>query len=268
MAEWLGRALQKLVQRFESASDLQPPSVWWFFLIPPLMRILLVAATSMEIQPLLKEFEITYDVGNFNIFQKQLSPNLELHIGICGVGIHHTAFHLGRTLMQHNYDMAIQAGICGSFSEQLPIGATVEVIRETLSEFGAESNGEFIPASALQFNGDGASVVVENTIENTSPTLEVWQSLPKTTGITVNTVHGNASSIHAIRQRLNPDIETMEGFAFFYGCRYFQLPFYQVRTVSNFIEPRNTLNWNIPLAVENLNNVLCNTLYQFSDKWK
>lgn len=31
MAEWLGKALQKLVQRFESASDLKPASAGFVF---------------------------------------------------------------------------------------------------------------------------------------------------------------------------------------------------------------------------------------------
>ncbi|HET8963083.1 MAG TPA: hypothetical protein VFM99_04255, partial [Chitinophagales bacterium] len=82
--------------------------------------------------------------------------------------------------------------------------------------------------------------------------------------ITVNTVHGKLESIHAIKRRLDPDTESMEGFAFFYACRFFNIPFYQIRTVSNFVEPRNKSNWNIPLAVENLNKVLIKAIKEIS----
>ena len=33
MAEWLGRGLQNLVQRFESASDLKRYQKWWRFFV-------------------------------------------------------------------------------------------------------------------------------------------------------------------------------------------------------------------------------------------
>ena len=53
--------------------------------------------------------------------------------------------------------------------------------------------------------------------------------------------------------RVNPDIESMEGAAFFMVCQKFKLPCLQIRTISNKIENRNKQNWKIELAIDNLN---------------
>ena len=48
----------------------------------------------------------------------------------------------------------------------------------------------------------------------------------------------------------------MEGAAFFYVCLQEKIPFLQIRSISNYVEKRNKSNWNIPLAIDNLNVVL------------
>jgi futalosine hydrolase len=52
---------------------------------------------------------------------------------------------------------------------------------------------------------------------------------------------------------LNVQIESMEGAAFFYACRQAGVPCMQIRAVSNYVEKRNRDNWQIGLAVKNLN---------------
>ena len=85
-------------------------------------------------------------------------------------------------------------------------------------------------------------------------------ALKQVRGITVNTVHGNRQSIGAITERLRPQVESMEGAAFFYACNDARLPSLQLRAISNTVEERNTANWNIPVAVENLNKHLVGLL--------
>jgi futalosine hydrolase len=50
-----------------------------------------------------------------------------------------------------------------------------------------------------------------------------------------------------------PQIESMEGAAFFYACRQLNVPCLQIRAVSNYVEKRNRDNWHIGLAIKNLN---------------
>jgi futalosine hydrolase len=48
----------------------------------------------------------------------------------------------------------------------------------------------------------------------------------------------------------------MEGAAVFYACLYAGVPFAQVRSISNWVEPRNRANWKLDEAISNLNNIL------------
>jgi hypothetical protein len=49
--------------------------------------------------------------------------------------------------------------------------------------------------------------------------LKVAFYLKKARAITVNTVHGNDMSIKKVQERLTPQLESMEGAAFFYACQ-------------------------------------------------
>jgi futalosine hydrolase len=44
----------------------------------------------------------------------------------------------------------------------------------------------------------------------------------------------------------------MEGAAVFYVCNWLGVDCLQIRAVSNYVEPRETAYWNIPLALEKL----------------
>ena len=65
-------------------------------------------------------------------------------------------------------------------------------------------------------------------------------------------VHRNEKSIELVTSNLHPDIESMEGAAFFYVCMMEKIPCVQLRAISNYVERRNKNNWNIPLSLKNL----------------
>jgi futalosine hydrolase len=45
----------------------------------------------------------------------------------------------------------------------------------------------------------------------------------------------------------------MEGAAFMYACLIHQIPFAEVRAVSNVVEKRNRASWKLREAIDNLN---------------
>jgi futalosine hydrolase len=45
----------------------------------------------------------------------------------------------------------------------------------------------------------------------------------------------------------------MEGAAIAMVCEKENIPYLQVRSISNYVTKRNTNEWNIPLAIKNLN---------------
>ena len=67
-------------------------------------------------------------------------------------------------------------------------------------------------------------------------------------------VHGFEPSIEKFRA-VYPDaqVESMEGAAFFYACLQQQIPFLEVRSISNYVEKRDRSKWDISGAVNALN---------------
>lgn len=203
------------------------------------MNILIVAATNREIEPLLNKLKAL-----------KFKPD----VLITGVGMVATTFMLTKTFSAKKYDAAINLGICGSFNRSLKIGEVVNITEDIFSELGAEDGDSFLKLSDMKF-ADKKDVFLKPFRKFSSPALKEFI---KVKGITVNTVHGNKKSISKVIALYNPDVESMEGAAFFYVCNQFKIPAVQLRAVSNYVERRNAKNWNIPLAVEKLNEaVLC-----------
>ncbi len=198
------------------------------------MNILIVAATKREIEPLLNKLK-----------GLKFKPD----VLITGVGMVATTFMLTKTLSAKKYDAAINLGICGSFNHSLEIGEVVTIREDIFSELGAEDGDSFLKLSDMKF-ADTKDVFLKPAKKFSAPALRKFK---KVKGITVNTVHGNKKSISKVVALYNPDVESMEGAAFFYACNQFEIPAIQLRAVSNYVERRNMKNWNISLAVENLN---------------
>ncbi|HJM16593.1 MAG TPA: futalosine hydrolase, partial [Flavobacteriales bacterium] len=161
-------------------------------------------------------------------------PNL-----ITGFGMVNTAINLTKELVENNFDFVVNMGIAGSFSSDILIGDVVEVVEDNFSEIGFENGVSFSEFSELNVK--------------TSYEIKGGTTLRKVKSITVNTVHGNEKSIDKIVKRLNPDIESMEGAAVFQVCKKFKIPCVQIRSISNKVEIRNKENWNLELAISNLN---------------
>ena len=195
------------------------------------MRILVVAATEFEVESLRVE------VG---------SQKSNIDFLITGVGMVATAFALGKHLATNKYDLVVNLGIAGSFDRSITLDEVVEVTEDHLSELGAEDDGTFLPIETLGFG---------ESIFKTDARLSSYinSGLRQVTAITVNTVHGHEPSIKKLTTRIQPQLESMEGAAFFYACKQAGVPCLQIRAVSNYVEKRNRDAWQIGLAIKNLN---------------
>jgi futalosine hydrolase len=220
------------------------------------MRILVVAATEAEVGRLREEF------GGESQESRVKSQDLEgddqdsglstfnFELLITGVGMVATAFALGRHLASNSYDLVINLGIAGSFDKNIALGSVIEVTEDTFAELGAENDNEFL---AIETMGFGEGTFYPSTKLSNLYNLFNNFNLKTAKAITVNTVHGNDASIKKVTERLDSQLESMEGAAFFYACHQMNVPCIQIRAVSNYIEKRNRDNWQIGLAVKNLN---------------
>jgi len=212
------------------------------------MRVLVVAATEFEVGGLMLE------VRSQNQETRIKSQKIEFLIP--GVGMVATAFAMGKHLAAHQYDLAINFGIAGSFDRSIDLGEVVEVVEDTFSELGAEDDDDFLSIEKLGFGEC-----------NFKPSARLYDykiaDIRQVSAITVNTVHGNEASIQKIANRLNPQLESMEGAAFFYACKQAGIPCLQIRAVSNYVEKRNRDAWQIGLAIKNLNSFAAEFLKRF-----
>jgi len=206
------------------------------------VRILLVAATAAEIDPLARGARRFARAGH------------DVDVLVTGVGMVPTAAHVSTVLAGQHFDWALNVGLCGSFDSALPPGTVVHVVSEELAEVGAEDGEGFLTLAELRLLQKDEFPFQDARLVNTSPPgNEVIGRLPRVSGITVNTVHGNERSIAAVVERCRPQVESMEGAAFMYACLLQKMPFAEVRAVSNVVERRNRGAWKMAEAIDNLN---------------
>jgi len=162
------------------------------------MNLLVVAATGFEIKPFIEN-------------------NKSADVLITGVGIPATVFHLTKQLAQKEYDLAIQAGIAGTFNNTLVKESVVMIETDTFGDIGIDEKGNF-------------TTLFETGLahENDFPYNNGWllnkheyfthPSLPVAKGITVNKIIDDEIQIKRLREKFGADIESMEGAAFHYVC--------------------------------------------------
>jgi futalosine hydrolase len=199
------------------------------------VKTLVVAATMDEVRSIFEHFKLP--ISSF-------AEGSDFDILITGVGMTATAFALGKTLSSA-YTQVLNLGIAGAFDKKISLGSLVYISRDIFSELGAEDKMDFITIDELGFG--------TSTMDCIKLANDQLDQLFQGTGITVNTVHGNAQSIGKVTARLNPTVESMEGAAVMYACLQAGLPCIQVRAISNYVEERNKESWKIGLAIKSLN---------------
>ncbi len=216
------------------------------------MRILIVVATRLELSSFMDELEYVKDKEDRLICYKY--GEIDVDVLISGIGIIFTTYHLTRCLAKNKYHFVINAGISGSYDYNIPIGTVVNVVKEQFSELGIEEQEDFKTLFEVGFLNENEFPFRKGALEN--PTKPFLGNLLNVCGVTSDIAHGTEESIDKINSKFSPDVESMEGAAVFYVCHQESIPFLEIRAISNYVEKRDKSNWNIPLAIENLKDVL------------
>jgi len=215
-------------------------------------NILIVAATDLELKPLLSNMKFETISGS-NMKRATLENN-KIDILITTIGMVATTHKLTRTLCSHKYDYVINAGICGAFNTSFQLGDVVNVVNEVFAELAVDGNDGLSPIKLGASLGDEMlTISIHNENPISTPSL---QNLKKVKGVTVNTISGNKKRIDYFRKMYAPDVESMEGAAFLYVCNAMNQPCTQIRSISNHIGNPDRNDWNIELAVNNLAKVI------------
>ncbi|MEI6174582.1 MAG: futalosine hydrolase [Bacteroidota bacterium] len=228
------------------------------------MNFLLVSATVMEIRPFLDGLPLI-EKQSEQLSRYQYKKSV-IDVLVPGVGMVPTAYFLGKQLAVQHYDLVVNAGIAGTFNKSLPLGSVVHVVEDCVPELGAEDGDQFLSVFELGLADPDAvpytnGRLINDILDKKTPVnLEIIRKLPMVTGITSNTIRGNAESIARIRRVAKADLESMEGAAFFYACFSEGVPCIQIRAISNLVEERDKSRWELRLALKNLNRMLLDFL--------
>lgn len=210
------------------------------------MQILLIAATEQEIQPF-------------------AANNTGVDIMITGVGMPSALYHLQKRINQVEYDLIIQAGIAGSFNSGIALGDTVLVIKDCFADLGMEEKENYKPVFETGFADKDEFPFKDGWLINPNEHLNTT-GLSIVKAITVNKVSDSKLQKQQFIQAFDADIETMEGAALHYVCLQENIPFLQIRSVSNTVGDRNKTKWKMKEAIENLNIELTKLINQLKNK--
>jgi len=223
------------------------------------LRILFVAATPLEAE-ILNLMPGINNIGESISFGSHKMSTL-----VTGVGSVATAWAMTKEFSSGiRPDLAVNIGIAGSFRDDLPTGEVVVPVSDCFADAGIDTGTGFLTLAEAgledpdKFPFIGGRILSENMFVKRASEM-----LKPVKAVTVNTSTGSAGIIERMIRKYNPDIETMEGAAFFYICRRENIPCLALRSVSNRVGPRSMGKWNIPLALDKLQNRLKEVLLLF-----
>ncbi|MCE2705024.1 MAG: futalosine hydrolase [Terrimonas sp.] len=214
------------------------------------MNCLVIAATPIEIRPLLEKLK----EGNIPI-----SNSIQLDVLITGIGLLATSYSLQKQIQLKRPDLIIQAGVGGCFDKKMKLGRVFIIKKEAIAD-----------QSVVELNALKTLFDLDLVPANQPPYQKGWLvnphsilkklRLPKVTGISVNEITTQPQKVRFYKKQFNPLIESMEGAALHYVALQEGIPFIQLRSTSNYIAERNKKNWNMPAAIHSLNQSLLNLL--------
>ncbi|TAL41656.1 MAG: futalosine hydrolase [Chitinophagaceae bacterium] len=207
------------------------------------MHYLLVAATAKEINPFIE-------------YCTEAENDFDLDILIGGIGLTSTTYHLTKQLAVEKYDIVIQAGVAGSFDLNIELGTVVAVKQDTIADQSVVEMKKLKTLFDLKLVPHNQRPYKNDWLINPYKDLLKQSGLKTVKGISVNEISTSKQKINFYRETFYPATESMEGAALHYVCLLEDIPFLQIRSISNYIGERNKKKWDMNESIKNLNEAL------------
>lgn len=189
-----------------------------------------------------------------------------------GIGTINAALNLGK-LLGNSWQLngIVNIGVAGSMDLELyPLKTPVLIAEEIWPEFGLKEQDGIYPEKLEIPLGYRAGKKFWNRIGFDSLKnirnlgLNLRENLPVTSSITVAGVTGDLKQAREFRSRYNVGLENMEGFALAWASSLANLPFGELRIVSNLVGSRNQQDRDFQGALEALG-IVCKDLINSPD---
>ncbi|MFY7899756.1 MAG: futalosine hydrolase [Chitinophagaceae bacterium] len=200
-------------------------------------KILITAATDFELSGL-------QSVSN-------KFKQYEIELLATGVGMLSTAFHLTKHILANKPDVVFQMGIAGCFNKEMPLTSVVIIEKEFIADLGVEENNEWKDIFDLGLAEKDLNPFTSKGLENKNINLFTSSNFSKAIGITVNEITTNSNRIALLANKYKPVSESMEGGALHFVCNSLQVPYLQIRGMSNYVGERDKSKWEINKAITN-----------------
>ena len=210
------------------------------------MNVLVIAATDRELTGL-----------------KQISfnrPSLVVHTAVTGVGLLPSSYAIMQLIAWSKPDMIIQLGIAGSFDPSLVLGTAVSVRSEIVADMGVYETDGYRDIFELGLAEKSMPPFEQGNIVNHHEHLITIAGLPAVAAVSVNEISSNPLKIALFAEKYKADIESMEGAALHYVCTLQQIPFIQIRGISNLVGERDKAKWKIPESLLAATNACINLI--------
>lgn len=211
------------------------------------MNCLVVSATVLEIKPFIQHCRTT---------EKLNYIDLQLDFLITGVGSINTTYALMKHLQVKKPDVIIMAGIAGAFDQSLKLGDVVAVKQEALADLGVQEKDGYKDVFDLKLLAANEFPFKQKKLTNPFKVLMERTKLPTVGSVTINQITSSKKTAALYEAKYKAKIENMEGAAFHLVCIKENIPFVQIRSISNYVGERNKQKWKLKEAVQNLNKEL------------
>lgn len=200
----------------------------------------------------------------------ELTPFLEKNNGvktlITGVGAPNTMYHLTKEIFNHNYSFIIQVGIAGAFSASQSLGEAVIVEKDCFADIGVHEKKSLQNIFDMGLANPNTMPFNEGFLMNHGVKQFDNGKIKVVNGITVNLISDNEVYLSQLQAKYRADIESMEGAAFHYVCLKEEIPFIQIRGMSNYVGERDKSNWKIKEAVDSSNSLVSDIIQIIQQK--
>ena len=222
--------------------------------------LLILTATAFEQQNLRDELQqgATQRIGHRTWFRGILGATPVVLIET-GIGAVNTTQALTVALQQINPELILQIGIGGAYlPANLGIGDLVLATQENYGDLGILTPQGWSPADEIGIPVLSTDRDYYNTypldiklVEEAQNTLEQsGHHVSKGPFVTVQQCTGLTDLGNTLSTRFGAICENMEGAAAAHICALYNVPFVELRAISNQVEDRNKDAWDIPLALE------------------
>ncbi|HWB27852.1 MAG TPA: futalosine hydrolase [Chitinophagaceae bacterium] len=215
------------------------------------MQIAITAATEGELALTRQQVSHAYA-------QTGTPVNISFHA--TGVGMLATAVSLTKLAIEQKPGFIVQAGIAGCFDNASGLGEVFAVNNEMLADMGVNEDGIWKDMFDLALEKDNNTPFTERCLPNNNLVKYNLLKLPVVNAVTINEITTSPKRRLQIEEKYAPFIESMEGAALHYVCGLQNIPFIQMRAISNYIGERDKTKWKMKEAIINLNNTLLDYL--------